>query len=96
MATSWNRRDVAKEERLFNALTATLNRLIETEGASNVVIMQGCGEFFAQTLAALSVESGDTPAQLEQRLAIAIRALQESARRYAQDLYRLQSQDPPV
>jgi len=71
MASSWERRDENKEERLYNALGATLNRLIEAEGASNAVIAQGCGEFFAQVLAALSVESGDTHEQLEQRLAIA-------------------------
>src|SRR5262249_35296796 len=60
MASSWERRDENKEESLYNALGATLNRLIEAEGASNAVIAQGCGEFFAQVLAALSVESGDT------------------------------------
>jgi hypothetical protein len=30
MASSWERRDEDKEERLYNALGATLNRLIET------------------------------------------------------------------
>ena len=47
MASSWERRDEAKEARLYHALGAALNTLIETEGASNAVIAQGCGEFYA-------------------------------------------------
>jgi hypothetical protein len=45
VASSWERRDEEKEERLYNALGAALNRLIDTEGASNAVIAQACGEF---------------------------------------------------
>jgi len=96
MASSWERRDEHKEERLYNALGATLNRLIEAEGASNAVIAQGCGEFFAQVLAALSVESGDTQAQLEQRLALATTALQEAVVRRAQAMWRATQQAPPA
>ena len=63
MASSWERRDAEKEERLYNALGAALNRLIDTAGASNAVIAQACGEFYAQVCAALSVENGETPEQ---------------------------------
>ena len=96
MAPSGGRRERAQAKRLFHAMTARLNQFVATEGASPAAIAQGSVEFVAQVLAWLSVESGDTPAQLEQRLASAIRALQKSARRYAQDLWRLRSQDPPV
>jgi hypothetical protein len=96
MASSWERRDEDKEERLYNALGATLNRLIEAEGASNAVIMQGCGEFYAQVLAALSVENGETQEQLEQRLAIHIRALQEAVLQRAQAMWRAKQQAPPA
>jgi len=96
MASSWERRDEHKEERLYNALGATLNRLIDAEGASNAVIAQGCGEFFAQVLAALSVESGDTHEQLEQRLAIATTALQEAVVRRAQAMWRAKQQAQPA
>ena len=95
MASSWERRDEEKEERLYNALGATLNRLIETEGASNAVIAQGCGEFYAQVLAALSVESGETPDQLEQRLFLHLQALEEAVLRRAQAMWRARQQAPP-
>ena len=96
MASSWERRDEAKEERLYNVLGAALNRLIETEGASNAVIAQGCGEFYAQVLAALSVENGDTPEQLEQRMTLLTRTLQEAVVRRAQAMWRTRQQEPPV
>jgi hypothetical protein len=95
MASSWERRDIDKEERLYNALGATLNRLIEAEGASNAVIAQGCGEFFAQVLAALSVESGDTQEQLEQRMTGFTRALQDAVVRRAQAMWDARRQAPP-
>ena len=50
MASSWERRDEDKEARLYTALGATLNRLIDAEGASNAVIAQGCGEFYAHSI----------------------------------------------
>ena len=96
MASSWERRDENKEERLYNALGATLNRLIDAEGASNAVIAQGCGEFYAQVFAALSVESGETQAQLEHRLTLHIRALQEAVVRRAQAMWRARPQAPPT
>ena len=95
MASSWERRDEEKEERLYNALGAALNRLIETEGASNAVIAQGCGEFYAQVFAALSVESGETPDQLEQRLFLHLQALEEAVLRRAQAMWRARQQAPP-
>jgi len=96
MASSWERRDADKEARLYNALGATLNKLIEAEGASNAVIAQGCGAFFAQVLAALSVENGNTPAQLEQRLTTYTRALQEEVMQRAQAMRDAQRPRPPV
>jgi hypothetical protein len=65
-----------------------LNTLIETEGASNAVIAQGCGEFFAMVLAGRSVESHDRPAQMNRRLAVYTRALEQSVHRNAQMLKR--------
>jgi hypothetical protein len=96
MASSWERRDEDKEERLYTALGATLNRLIDAEGASNAVIAQGCGEFYAQVLAALSVESGETPEQLEHWLTLHTRALQEAVLRRAQAMWRARPQAPPA
>ena len=96
MASSWERRDEHKEERLYNALGATLNRFIDAEGASNAVIAQGCGEFFAQVVAARSVESGDTHEHLDQRLASATTALQEAVVRRAQAMWRAKQQAPPA
>jgi hypothetical protein len=63
-----------------------LNTLIETEGASNAVIAQGCGEFLAMVLAGRSVESHDSPTQMNRRLAVYTRALEQSVRRKAQML----------
>ena len=95
MASSWERRDEDKEERLYNALGTALNRLIETEGASNAVIAQACGEFYAQVFAALSVENGETPEQLEQRLHLHLRALQEAVLQRAQAMWRATEQGSP-
>jgi hypothetical protein len=96
MASSWERRDAAKEERLYNALGAALNRLIDTEGASNAVIAQACGEFYAQVFAALSVENEETPEELEQRLTLHLQALEEAVLRRAQAMWRARQQAPPA
>jgi hypothetical protein len=96
MASSWERHDEAKEERLYNALGTALNRLIDTEGASNAVIVQACGEFYAQVLAALSVENGETPEQLEHRLASHLQALEEAVLQRAQAMWRAKQQAPPA
>ena len=67
MASSWERRDEEKEERLYNALGAALNRFIDTE---------------------LSVENGETPAQLVYRLPRHLQALQEAVLQRAQAMWR--------
>jgi hypothetical protein len=85
-----------KKRACINTMGATLNRLMEAEGASNAVIAQGCGEFYAQVLAALSVESGETQEQLEQRMTIHTRALQEAVLRRAQAMWRARPQAPPA
>jgi hypothetical protein len=95
MASSWERRDEAKEARLYNALGAALNTLIETEGASNAVIAQACGEFYAQVFAALSVENGETPEELEHRLTSHLQALEEAVVQRAQAMWRARQQPPP-
>jgi hypothetical protein len=95
MASSWERRDEDKEERLYNALGVALNRFIETEGASNAVIAQAGGEFYAQVFAALSVENGETPEQLEQRLPLHLRARQEAVLQRAQAMWRARQQASP-
>ena len=92
MRSSWERRDRHKEERLYNALGATVNTFIEEEGASNAVIAQGCGEFLAMVFAGLSVESGDTEEQMGGRIAIYTRALEQSIRRNFQTLQHSRAQ----
>ena len=92
MRSSWDRRDLDKEARLYNALGATLNKLIEEEGASNAVIAEACGQFLAMVFAGLSAESGDTEEQLTGRIAIYTEALAQSIRRNFQTLHRARSQ----
>ncbi len=78
MQDPWARRNVEKEVRIYNALGATLNGIIHTEGASNAVVAQSCGAFLARVFAGLSVDNGDTDAQITQRVAMYMQALQES------------------
>ena len=92
MRSSWDRRDRDKEERLYNALGATLNTFIEAEGASNAVVAQACGEFLAMVFAGLSVENGDSEEQIAGRLAVYTQALAESVCRNVQTLHRARSQ----
>src|SRR3989442_12471846 len=78
MQDPWARRNVEKEVRIYNALGATLNGIIHTEGASNAVVAQSCGAFLARGFAGLRVDNGDTDAQITQRVAMYMQALQES------------------
>jgi hypothetical protein len=92
MRSSGERYDRDQAERLYNALRATVNTFIAAEGASHTVIAQGCGEFLAMVLAGLSVEHGDTEAQLAGRIATYTEVIAHSIRRNFQTLQRSRSQ----
>ena len=66
--STWQRRDSAKEERLYNALGQTLNQFIKTEGASNAMIAHACGTFFAQVWGYFCATACADDAAMEQLL----------------------------
>ena len=92
MRSSGERDDLDQQAaRLYHALWATVHTFRAAEGASPPVLAQGCGEFLAMVLAGLSVEHGDTEAQLAGRITTYTERLAHSVRRNVQTMRHAQT-----
>ena len=86
MASSENRRDPDTAERLYKALWITLATFVEAESIQDRALVQVCGEFLSTVLARVSVQRGDTDEEVDARIALYTRTLEERIRHYIQQL----------